>query len=61
MIEPKYWHGTGQASLFILYCYDKQLDYYDVFRCRNSWLLPYQGPSDSYMMVPGTGESCNAH
>lgn len=40
--------------MFILYCYDKQLDYYDIFLCSNNWLGNYRGTTDSYWLVPGT-------
>lgn len=47
--------NTGEqmnGPLFILYCYDKQLRYWDWFRCRNCWLNQYTLPSESYWMVP---------
>lgn len=40
--------------MYILYCWDRHLDYYDWFICHNCWLNDHVSPSDSYWLVPGT-------
>lgn len=43
------------AMLFILYAFDARLNYWDVYRVSNSYLVPYNKHNESYWMVPPVG------
>lgn len=40
--------------MFILYCYDNRLSYWDIYRCENCYLDNYMRCNESYWLIPGT-------